>query len=108
MVINIIAGLSSSSSTYFADIEKALEQYKALPSALKKQVVNYDALKLAEKNMKAAQKVMKQIEQIDPEVRSFESKVKAARKAYDKLLPEQKSLVSNYIFLTQYELELGL
>ena len=108
VVINIIAGLSSSSSTYFADIEKALEQYKALPSALKKQVVNYDALKLAEKNMKAAQKVMKQIEQIDPEVRSFESKVKAARKAYDKLLPEQKSLVSNYIFLTQYELELGL
>ncbi|MEO4054140.1 hypothetical protein [Solibacillus sp. CAU 1738] len=108
VVINIIAGLSSSSSTYFADIEKALDQYKGLPSALKKQVTNYDVLKLAEKNMKAAQNVIKQIEQIDPDVRSFESKVRSARKAYDRLTAEQKPLVSNYIFLTQYELELGL
>lgn len=107
-VINTIAGLSSSSSTYFADVEKALDLYKALPSALKKQVHNYDILKNAEKSIKNAQKVMNTIDQIDPTVRSFESKVKSARKAYDKLAPEEKMLVTNYTFLTRYELELGL
>ncbi|MEC1177754.1 hypothetical protein P9B03_04595 [Metasolibacillus meyeri] len=107
-VIRTIAGLSSSSSTYLTDVEKALDLYKALPSALKKQVHNYDILKNAEKSIKNAQKVINTIDQIDPTVRSFESKVKSARRAYDKLAPEDKVLVTNYIFLTRYELELGL
>ncbi|WP_042471014.1 hypothetical protein [Bacillus ndiopicus] len=107
-VIKTIAGLSSTSSTYFDDVAKAVDLYKTLPSALKKQVHNYDILKNAEKNIKNAQKVISIIEQIDPTVRSFESKVKSARKAYDKLIPEEKMLVTNYTFLTRYELELGL
>lgn len=107
-VISTIASLSSSSSTYFDDVAKASDLYKALPSALKKQVHNYDILKNAEKSIKNAQKVITTIDQIDPTVRTFESKVKAARKAYDRLTAEEKILVINYTFLTRYELELGL
>src|SRR5690606_29975476 len=74
-VISTIASLSSSSSTYFDDVAKASDLYKALPSALKKQVHNYDILKNAEKSIKNAQKVITTIDQIDPTVRTFESKV---------------------------------
>lgn len=65
-------------------------------------------LKNAEKGIRNAQKVIATIDEIDPDVRTFESKVKAARKAYDKLADDEKQLVTNYTFLTRYESELGL
>ena len=107
-MISIIASLSRTSSSYFADIERALAAYKAIPSALKKQVTNYDDLKQAEKDMKAAQKVMKQIEQLDPSARTYESKTKSAYKAYEKLSDDQKGLVTNYSELQSAVFEFGL
>ena len=107
-VITIIASLSSNSPTYIADIEAALAAYKALPSGSKKQVNNYSQLKDAEKNVKAAQKVIKQISDLDPSLRTFESKTKSAKKAYEKLTPDQQKIVSNYSILRQYEFDLGL
>ncbi|MEK4228393.1 hypothetical protein [Solibacillus sp. FSL H8-0538] len=107
-VINIIASLSSNSSTYFTDIANAVAVYKKLPSASKKQVMNYSVLQEAEKNMKAAQKVMDSINELDPDLRTFESKTKATLKAYDKLTDEQKKIVSNYNLLRQYAFDLGL
>lgn len=107
-VITIIASLSSNSPTYIADIEAALAAYKALPGASKKQVLNYSQLQAAEKNVKAAQKVIKQISDLDPSLRTFESKTKSAKKAYEKLTPDQQKIVSNYSILRQYQFELGL
>jgi phage shock protein A len=108
VMINLIASLSRKSSTYVADVENALKQYKELPSALKKQISNYDVLKQAEKDIKAAQKVMKQIEELDATARSYESRVKSAVKAYEKLTEEQKQLVANYNLLQNAVSELGL
>lgn len=107
-VITIIASLSSNSPTYLTDIEAALAAYKALPSGSKKQVNNYSQLQAAEKNVKAAQKVIKQISDLDPSLRTFESKTKSAKKAYEKLTPDQQKVVSNYSILRQYQFELGL
>ena len=103
-----ISELSYLSSTFFKDIDGLLAEYKMLPSALKKQVSNYNVLETAEKDMNAAKKVISLIEAIDPNVRTFESKVIAARKALEKLTTEQKALVSNARLLQQYENELGL
>ncbi|ATP39047.1 hypothetical protein CSE16_02845 [Solibacillus sp. R5-41] len=107
-VTNIIASLSRSSSTYVEDVEKAAAAYKELPSGSKRQVMNYDILKQAEKDIKVAKSVIKQIEEIDPSLRTFESKTKSALKAYDKLTEEQKLLIANYNLLQNYVFELGL
>lgn len=107
-VYNIISTLSSQSGTYIADIEAAEEAYKDLPSGLRNQVTNYDALKDAKKNIKSAQGVISKIDKIDPDARSFESKVISVIKAYEKLSDDQKKLVSNYNLLRSYERELGL
>ena len=85
-----------------------LEEYKKLPSALKKQVSNYDILEQAKKDIDAADKVIRTIAAIEPGVRTFESKVIAARKQYEKLTEDQKTLVTNTRLLLQYERELGL
>ena len=97
-VTNVIGSLSSSSSTYFADIEAALAAYKTLPSGSRNQVLNYTNLQTAEKNMKAAQKVMKSIEELDSSLRNFESKTKAAKKAYEKLTDDQRKIVATIIY----------
>lgn len=107
-VITLIASLSSNSSSYFTDITNALAAYKRLPSATKKQVSNYPALQEAEKNMKAVQKVIDLINALDPDLRTFESKTKAAVKAYDKLTDDQKRIVPNYNLLREYAFDLGL
>ncbi|AWE06357.1 hypothetical protein DCE79_02695 [Lysinibacillus sp. 2017] len=107
-IISIIATLSSKSSTYFVDIERALAAYKEIPSSLKKQVTNYDKLKQAEKDMKAVKKVITQIETIDPSAKTYASKAKSALKAYQKLTEEQKDLVSNYDRLQSAVNELNL
>ncbi len=103
-----IGELSSLSTTYFDDVANLQEEYKKLPSALKKQVTNYTILTNAEKDIKAVQSVIKSIGSIDESVRTFESKVLAARKAYDKLTEVQRPLVSNLRLLEQYERTLGL
>ncbi len=103
-----ISELSNLSSTYVDDVNHLLDEYKKLPSALKKQVSNYGKLQQAEKDVDAADKVIRAIVEIDPGVRTFESKVLSARKAYDKLTDDQKTLVSNTRLLLQYERELGL
>ncbi|MER1984419.1 MAG: hypothetical protein ABS948_00875 [Solibacillus sp.] len=107
-VYNIIAGLSPEASSYEADVLTAEEAMKELPSGLRKQVTNADDLKDAQKNLKTVQSVISKIDKIDPDARSFESKVSAAKKAYDKLTNEQKKLVKNYNLLRSYEVELGL
>lgn len=62
----------------------------------------------ADKYLKAAEKVMKIIATIDSSLRNFESKAKAAQKAYDKLTDTQKSLVANYNLLRSYTFDVGL
>ena len=103
-----ISELSKLSSTYVDDVNLLLEEYKKLPSALKKQVSNYEILEQAEKDIEAADKVIRAIAEIEPGVRTFESKVTAARKQYDKLTENQQILVTNTRLLLQYERELGL
>ena len=71
-------------------------------------MTNYTILTNAEKDIKAVQSVIKLIGTIDASVRTFESKVIAARKAYDKLTEVQRPLVSNIRLLEQYERTLGL
>ena len=100
--------LSNLSSTYVDDVNNLLDEYKKLPSALKKQVSNYGSLEQAKKDVDAANKVIRVIAAIDSSVRTFESKVLSARKEYDKLTDNQKTLVSNARLLLQYERELGL
>lgn len=107
-VYNIIAELSPEASSYTKDVEAAEEALKELPSGLRKQVTNVDELKEAQKNLKAAQSVISKIEKIDPDERSFESKVSSTKKSYDKLTDAQKKLVKNYNLLRSYEQELGL
>ena len=108
VVVKNIASLSSTSSTYFDDVGRVLEIYKDLPSALRKQVVNYNDLEKAEKDIAVAQKMMKQIDEIDPELRTFESKTRAARTAFNRLTEDQQKLVANINKLIGYENELGL
>ena len=107
-VTSIISSLNPSTSSYFADVEKAQAAYKELPSGSRKQVLNYSILKAAEKDMKAAQKVVKQIDDLDPSLRTYESKAKSAKKAYDKLEATQKQLIYNYNKLQAAIFELGL
>lgn len=105
VVINLIASLTSASSSYMDDVAKAAAAYKALPSSIRKQVTNYDVLMQAEKNMKEAQKVTKQIEALDLTAKSAESKVKSAKRAFEKLTNDQKALVHNYNILQAAILE---
>lgn len=108
VVINLISSLTSTSSSYMDDIAKAAAAYKALPSSVRKQITNYDVLKQAEKDVKAVQKVIKQIGALDLDARNAESKIKSAKKAYDKLTQEQQPLVSNYNILQAAIFEFGL
>ncbi|MFJ7952297.1 cell wall-binding protein [Lysinibacillus sp. NPDC096418] len=101
-VVSIIAGLSTSSSTYVQDVANATAAYKALDSKLRGQVLNEDVLKKAEKDVAAVLKVVDAIAVIDPEDRSFEKKVSAAQKLYSGLTIEQQGLVYNYRVLQEY------
>lgn len=101
-VDEMIFALSPKSITYFDDIQLAMDQYKSLPSGLKKQLLYGSALLQADKDKKAAQKVIKQIQDIDENIRTFESKVLSADKAFKKLTVDQQKLVSNYRILQDY------
>lgn len=107
-VTTIIASLNASSSNFEADVQKALAEYKALPSGSKRQVLNYSVLQQAERDLKAAQRVIKQIDDLDSTLRSYESKAKSAKSSYDRLTVDQKALVKNYNKLQAAVFELGL
>lgn len=101
-VVELIAGLSPTSSTYLEDVANAVAAYKALDSKLKGQVINEDVLKKAEKDAEAVRKVVEAIAVIDPDNTSFEKKVLAAQKLYNSLTLEQQDLVYNYRILEEY------
>ena len=61
-VVEIIAGLSPSSSTYIEDVANAVVAYKALDSKIKGQVINEDVLKQAEKDVAPFLKLFKRSE----------------------------------------------
>ncbi|MFE3576909.1 cell wall-binding protein [Lysinibacillus sp. NPDC059133] len=101
-VVELIAGLSPTSSTYLEDVANAVAAYKALDSKLRGQVINDDVLKKAEKDVEAVLKVVQAISVIDPDNASFEKKVLAAQKLYSSLTLEQQDLVYNYRILEEY------
>lgn len=101
-VVELIASLSPTSSTYLEDVANAVAAYKALDSKLRAQVINEDVLKKAEKDVEAVQKVVQAISVIDPDNTSFEKKVLAAQKLYNSLTLEQQDLVYNYRILEEY------
>ncbi|MGE7690617.1 hypothetical protein ACQKMI_15575 [Lysinibacillus sp. NPDC097214] len=101
-VVELIASLSPTSSTYIEDVANAVAAYKALDSKLRGQVINEDVLKKAEKDVEAVKKVVQAIAVIDPDNTSFEKKVLAAQKLYSSLTLEQQDLVYNYRVLEEY------
>ncbi|MEY9977751.1 hypothetical protein [Lysinibacillus sp. RC79] len=107
-VVEIIAGLNPTSSTYIQDVANASAAYKALDSKVKGQVLNYDTLKKAEKDVAAVLKVVNAIGELDPDAKTFEKKVIAAQKLYDALTLEQQDLVYNYRILQDHIKTLGL
>ncbi|GAB0168921.1 cell wall-binding protein [Lysinibacillus sp. CTST325] len=107
-VVGIIAGLNPASSTYIQDVANASAAYKALDSKVKGQVLNYDTLKKAEKDVAAVLKVVNAIGELDPDAKTFEKKVLAAQKLYDALTLEQQDLVYNYRILQDHLKTLGL
>ncbi|WP_431029139.1 hypothetical protein [Lysinibacillus sp. LZ02] len=106
-VISKISSISSSSSNYSKLVEEALALYNSLPSAYRKLVTNYDVLQNAQKESGAVDQVRSLIAEINPNASNFESKVKSARAAYDRLTTQQKRLVSNYFMLEDYEEQLN-
>ncbi|MEB2280034.1 hypothetical protein LAV73_08455 [Lysinibacillus xylanilyticus] len=107
-VVAIIAGLNPASSTYIQDVANASAAYKALDSKVKGQVLNYDVLKKAEKDVAAVLKVVNAIGELDPDAKTFEKKALAAQKLYDALTLEQQDLVYNYRILQDHLKTLGL
>lgn len=106
--MEIIASLSPTSSTYIQDVENAVAAYKALDSKVRGQVINYDKLKGAEKDIAAVLKVVNAIGELDPDSKTFEKKVIAAQKLYSSLTLEQQDLVYNYRILQEHAKTLGL
>ena len=107
-VTTIIASLNSSSSNFEKDVTEALAEYKALPSGSKRQVLNYSKLQQAERDLKAAQRVIKQIDDLDSTLRTYASRAKSAKTAYERLTVDQKAFVKNYNKLQAAIFELGL
>lgn len=101
-VDQLIFGLSTSSPTYFADVQLVMEKYNELPATLQKQLLYGTALVQADKDVQAAQVVIKMIQDIDENLRTFEDKVIEANEAFKKLTVTQQKLVSNYKVLKDY------
>lgn len=107
-VVELIANLSPTSSTYIQDVANVVAAYKALDSKVRGQVINYDKLKNAEKDIATVLKVVNAIAELDPDNKSFEKKVVAAQKLYSSLTLEQQDLVYNYRILEEHIKALGL
>ncbi|GLC87864.1 hypothetical protein [Lysinibacillus piscis] len=107
-MVGIISSLRPTSSTYLEDVANALAAYKALDSKVRGQVLNYDVLKQAEKDVASVLKVVQAIGEIDPNASTYERKVVAAQKLYSALTLDQQGLVYNYRILQEHINELGL
>ena len=101
-VVEMIAALSSTSSSYIEDVANAVAAYKTLDAKVRGQVINEDVLKQAEKNVAIVLKVVQAIGSIDPDSSNFEKKVLDAEKSYSALSLEQQDLVYNYRVLEEY------
>lgn len=104
-IVNNIQRLSVSSPNYVKEVRTAEEGYKQLSSAYRKLVTNYNHLKDALKEVKQIERVIKAIDDLDGlPANKLASKIKSARKAYDKLDDHTaKPHVSNYMKLVEYE-----
>lgn len=101
-VMELIAQMSATSSQYFTQFDQVQAQYLALPTPLRKHVMNYDKLEKANKDITAARKVIELITIIDEQSTNFEKQVLAAQKAYDALTSEQRKLINNAWLLDDY------
>lgn len=104
VIVTLIQNVSITSPNYVKDARSAEQGYKQLMSSYRKLVVNYDYLKDELKSVKKVEKVMKNIDELATlEPKKFATKLKAARKAYDKLEEDEKPHVANYMKLIEYE-----
>jgi len=88
---------------YLTKLMNARVAYDKLSSNQKKLVTNSKDLTTREKEVKPILTVMVQINDLDPESKSFVSKVNSVRKSYDKLSKDQKKYIDNIDVLLKYE-----
>ncbi len=102
-VIELINLTEEQDAEYLTKLMNARVAYDKLSSNQKKLVTNIKDLTTREKAVKPILSVMVQINELDPESKSFVSKVNSARKAYDKLSKDQKKYIDNIDVLLKYE-----
>lgn len=102
-VIELINLTEEQDADYLTKLMNARVAYDKLSSNQKKLVTNIKDLTTREKAVKPIISVMVQINELDPESKSFVSKVSSARKAYDKLSKDQKKYIDNIDVLLKYE-----
>ncbi|WP_409264137.1 cell wall-binding protein [Lysinibacillus irui] len=102
-VIELINLTEEQDAEYLTKLMNARVAYDKLSSNQKKLVTNIKDLTTREKAVKPILSVMVQINELDPESKSFASKVNSARKAYDKLSKDQKKYIDNIDVLLKYE-----
>lgn len=97
-VVELINLTEVQDADYLTKLMNARVAYDKLSSNQKKLVTNIKDLTTREKAVKPILSVMVQINELDPESKSFVSKVSSARKAYDKLSKDQKNISTILIF----------
>ncbi|MFJ7920530.1 cell wall-binding protein [Lysinibacillus fusiformis] len=102
-VIELIKLTEVQDADYLTKLMNARVAYDKLSSNQKKLVTNSKDLTTREKEVKPILSVMVQINELDPESKSFVSKVNSVRKAYDKLSKDQKKYIDNIDVLLKYE-----
>ncbi|GEM_PF-418606 len=102
-VIELIKLTEVQDGDYLTKLMNARVAYDKLSSNQKKLVTNIKDLTTREKEVKPILTVMVQINELDPESKSFVSKVNSVRKAYDKLSKDQKKYIDNIDVLLKYE-----
>ncbi|WP_324730440.1 cell wall-binding protein [Lysinibacillus fusiformis] len=102
-VVELIKLTEVQDADYLTKLMNARVAYDKLSSNQKKLVTNIKDLTTREKEVKPILSVMVQINELDPESKSFVSKVNSVRKAYDKLSKDQKKYINNIDVLLKYE-----
>lgn len=102
-VIELIKLTEVQDADYLTKLMNARVAYDKLSSNQKKLVTNIKDLTTREKEVKPILTVMVQINDLDPESKSFVSKVNSVRKSYDKLSKDQKKYIDNIDVLLKYE-----
>ncbi|WP_240186166.1 cell wall-binding protein [Lysinibacillus fusiformis] len=102
-VIELIKLTEVQDADYLTKLMNARVAYDKLSSNQKKLVTNIKDLTTREKEVKPILTVMVQINELDPESKSFVSKVNSVRKSYDKLSKDQKKYIDNIDVLLKYE-----